>query len=367
MRISKRALPWLLLSALCAVGVSTLACLGDEPGTEVENFTGGNSVYGYFLAHPAIWGASGAPINIPVGARYTLRILDWEDINAHGAANISEVASADESILKVVSVNGDVVVLEALAPGESQLRFKGTYDGVTIQEAFHVSIAAPTQVSFDAPCGAIALVAGHENNISHVFYNQAGATFYGHGLDYLSLDQAYGQVLLDQGTERLQVVRLAADAPAVVPMTVPFDSPARPMNVVQPGKIVKLELKRLYEALPTMQHPVYSDMVAVVTMADGVETCPRLRYTVVSKTPKVCAVEDLTGASAQGQTTTLERLRLVTVAAGKCALALTLAQGQGFEADGELPVEITIEEPPPREIVYPSSGGSGGGSDYDYD
>lgn len=356
---------WTYLLSGLAVVASTLACFSDEEGAEIEARTGGNSASGYFLVQPSYIGLTGAPINIAQGARYNATVWDWEDINTHQSAQLTAAASSDEAIVKIVERRGDTLILEGVSSGEASITITGTSDTEVITDVIYVSVALARVAQFDEPCGSTHLVSGKDNYITHSFRDSNGGVFYGYGLDYLSANPGDGQVLLDLGTERLQVVRVGEEVMDSISLQDKILMQARPTLVTAPAPIIKLQVYPEQWGLTGTIHPAITPMVAKATLQTGEETCPVLKYKLSSKTPALCSLENILDAKPTDpqQPTTLEKVRLVTKAAGKCVIALIIAEDADFGVDNEFTFEVDIAPAPPRERE--TTGSSSGDSDFD--
>ena len=125
--------PLLLLAALLAV-----ACGESER-------TGGNSKLGYFQAQvPAF----------PVGGQLDFVILDWELDAPPAPTQVRDVRSRRPAIVDVVSAAADGrVLVSGRGAGEAEVGFNGDSDGESIDDAFVLSVVAPTRLEW-GPCAA---------------------------------------------------------------------------------------------------------------------------------------------------------------------------------------------------------------------
>lgn len=357
---------WMYLLSGLAVVASTLACFSDEDGSEIEARRGGNSDGGYYLVQPSYLGLTGAHINIAQGARYNATVWDWEDINTHAPAQLTDAQSGDEAIVKIVERRGDTLILEGVSAGATNIIVTGTSDGELIVDSFYVNVAKASVAEFDEPCGSTHLVSGKDNYITHTFRDLTGSNLYGYGLDYLSANPDEGEVLVDKGTERLQVVRVKAGVVNTITLEDKLLMKPRPIVVTEPAPIVKLEVYPEFWGTSGTTHPAITTLVARATLQGQQEVCPVLEYKLTSKSPDVCSLENiLDGKPTDPQkTTTLDKVRLVTKSAGKCIIALLLTKDQGFGDDSEFTYEVDVAPAPPRERETTTTSSSGD-SDFD--
>lgn len=351
------------LGACLALILAGLACFSDDPGKEIENTTGGNSTFGSFQIWPAWNGLTGAPVTIAQGARFNVRVWDWEDINPHEPAKLTNAFTEDESIVKVISREGDNLILEGVAPGVTRIQLEGSADGSLAVDFIDVAVAAPAAVEFDQPCGAISMISGHQNYLTHSFRGADGGNYYGYGLDYLSInDPTQAKLLPELGTERFQVIDVDAQASGTLAMTNIYLPNEVALPITAPKKITNIQFYPEYSNSSNDRHPTMITLLAEVTLEGDIATCPVLRYKLVSKNPKVCSLEDLKGAVLSEEATTLDKVRIVTKTAGLCIIAMSVVS-EGLEAEGEFTFEADIVPAPDREIEFESTGSGGGDFD----
>ncbi len=363
MRPSKRSL--ITLSSL-ALAVSLIACFASSDSSEpIETRTGGNSHLGYFLATPSSPGV--VPIRLAAGARYDVTVWDWEDLDQHAPASLRDVSAFDTSAMRIVETRADTVTLEGVAPGSTSLNFSGVSDDARLTDRINVEVSAPSQVRFLDPCDLdTVLIAGVEGYLTRGFVDSSGvAPAQGYGLGALSLEAGSpAQLVDDLETEHASVIAVAAQTVGPLILQDTLSNTQHSVEVVAPAAITKVELVKTFEGNTAQQHPARLTLIPRVTLEGGAIACPRVSYKVRSKTPDICQIEAIGQALADEQTSTPERLRVITKSAGRCILAVAVAAGQALTSD-EFEDEITINPPRPRLSPPSTGGGGGGGQRYD--
>lgn len=396
-QLMKKNTQWMLVITGCVTFMLACFCAETQPEEEPDQYTieeytvtfgkedGGNTDKGYYVVSPM------PRLPIVVGSRQAYTIRNWEDSAFYDVSSLE---------IKIDPRLGDNEVLEPTEEGLYTIGIEGQAFSSNVDrkdeliaDEFAVKVVKAQKTIVDGHCASKDLAKGMAQFISvrFAYDDQENTLAYGQGYYPLSYIPSEVHIQTITGTKRDKVfmhtisdmhVTISEDVGETITMYDRLDD-RRPIvfkttesKTLTGGQIIALE-----EYDTRLTNPSDRRLLLQAKLDDGSQICPH-DYQLRSKTPEVCRIFEKANYfyEISDDWTMYDEARKVIhrkwflngLQAGQCILEATI---DGFE--GTVSTTFDIDARPERtsetrlrKVLVPKpsrSGGSGGGSGFDYD